>query len=271
MAERRDRSLGTGPEAQVSRGRFVGLGLAIGLSIAPGVAQADEPPIQLWHAYRGAEEAALQKIVADQRVAGGPAVELLAVPYDAFGSKLGSAIPLGEGPDLYIDSHERLGDYRVRGIVAPVGDAYEGDAAFRANAAAAVRLDGEIWGLPLSQKCVALYVNRALLREVPATLEGFEAVKAGLPDGVFPLAYETQSAYAHAAILGAFDGSLLGPGDAFGFVGDPAVRSLELVRTLLDRGVVPEDSDGALVQSLFRSGKAAAAISGPWLAADLEG
>src|SRR5690606_8104375 len=178
-------------------------------------------------------------------------------PYDAFGSKLGSAIPLGEGPDLYIDSHERLGDYRVRGIVSPVGDALEGEAAFRPNAVAAVRLDDAIWGLPLSQKCVALYVNRALLPEVPATLEGCAGLRDRLPEGVYPLAYESQSAYAHAAILGAFGGSLLGPGDSFGFVGEPALRSLELVRSLLDQRVLPEDSDGALVQSLFRSGKAA--------------
>ncbi|MCB9702257.1 MAG: extracellular solute-binding protein [Myxococcales bacterium] len=251
-----------------------------GLALAPlllgaGEARADEgdeaATIQLWHAYRGAEEEALQAILEAHRAAGGPPVETLAIPYDAFGSKLGAAIPLGEGPDLYIDSHERLGDYRVRGIVAPVGDAFEGEAAFRSNAVQAVTLDDAIWGLPLSQKCVALYVNQGLLKEVPATLEGFAGLRDTLPEGVFPLAYEAQGAYVHSALLGAFGGSLLGPDDSFGFVGDPAVRSLNLARALIDGGVVPSDADGALVTNLFRGGKAATAISGPWLAADLEG
>lgn len=226
-------------------------------------------PIRLWHAYRGVEEATLQALLADLRAQGGPEVELLAVPYDAFGSKLGAAIPLGEGPDLYIDSHERLGDYRKRGIVAPVGDAFEGPAAFTPNALAAVTMDGEPWALPLSQKCLALYVNEDLASAVPDTLEAFADLRARLPAGVFPLVYEAQSAYAHAALLGAFGGALLGPGDTFGFVGEPAVRSLELARALVDQGVVPADADGALVTNLFRGGKAALAVSGPWLAADL--
>src|SRR5262245_47009043 len=102
-------------------GALAALLLLIALLLAlPGVALA--APIRLWHAYRGDEQKALEEIVARWR---GEPVELLAVPYDAFGSKLAAAIPLGEGPDLYIDSHERLGDYRARGIVGPAGDALE--------------------------------------------------------------------------------------------------------------------------------------------------
>ncbi|MEZ4379852.1 MAG: extracellular solute-binding protein [Nannocystaceae bacterium] len=250
-------------------GRLLGAALGVSALLVAAPASADDAPIQLWHAYRGAEEDALNALLARHREAGGPPVETLAVPYDAFGSKLGSSIPLGEGPDLYIDSHERLGDYRVRGIVAPVGDAFAGPEGYRAKAVEAVTLDGDIWGLPLSQKCVALFVNKALLKEVPDTLEGIAALQPELPEGVFALAYEAQGAYAHAAILGAFGGSLLGPDDSFGFVGEPAVRSLDFVQSLIDRGAVPSDADGALVTNLFRAGKAATAISGPWLAADL--
>jgi arabinogalactan oligomer/maltooligosaccharide transport system permease protein len=223
-------------------------------------------PLQLWHAYRGDEQKALEAIVARFT---GEKVELLALPYDAFASKLAAAIPLGEGPDLFIDAHERLGDYRARRIVAPVGDALEAEAAFGAPALAAVREGGETWGLPLSQKCVALFVNTDLVREVPADLEGIAALAGSLPEGVTPLAYEAQGAYAHAAVLAAFGGRLLGEGDQFGFVGPGAEASLELVRGLARARVVPEDADGSLVTSLFRSGKAAFAISGPWLAADL--
>ncbi len=250
-----------------------------GLLLTSASASADEStatqsvdrdaPIQLWHAYRGAEEDALTAIIKRHRAAGGAPVELLALPYDAFGSKLGASIPLGEGPDLYIDSHERLGDYRVRGIVASIDAASVDSQGFRDNALEAVTLGGEIWGLPLSQKCVALYVNKGLLNDVPETLEGIAALQPRLPPGVFALAYEAQGAYAHSAILGAFGGSLLGPEDSYGFVGEPAIRSLELVKSLLESGAVPSDADGALVTDLFRAGKAATAISGPWLAADL--
>jgi arabinogalactan oligomer/maltooligosaccharide transport system permease protein len=243
-----------------------GLAALVAFALAMLVASsALAAPIRLWHAYRGDEEKALEQLVKE--LSPGP-VELLALPYDAFGSKLAAAIPLGDGPDLFIDTHERLGDYRARGLVAPVGDALE-PAAFVPKALAAVQIDGQAFAVPLSQKCVALYVNTDLVREVPPDLEGIAALRATLPRDVFPLAYEVMGAYGHSPILAAFGGELLAPNDQFGFVGPGAERSLAFVRGLLAQGAVPEDADGALVTSLFKSGKTAFAISGPWLAADL--
>jgi arabinogalactan oligomer/maltooligosaccharide transport system permease protein len=229
-----------------------------------GAARAAEP-IRLWHAYRGGEEAALAEALAEFDAA---PIETLAVPYDAFGSKLATAIPLGDGPHLFIDSHERLGDYRRRRLIAPVGDALEADV-FDAVALAAVQQDGQAWAVPLSRKSVALYVNTALVQEVPPTLEGILALAPTLPPGVYPYAYEVKKAYSHAPILHAFGGRMLGDDDGFGFVGSEAEASLVFVKALVDRGVVPGNADGALVTNLFRSGQAAFVASGPWLAADL--
>src|SRR5690606_30903091 len=114
-----------------------------------------EQPVKLWHAYRGAEQQALEQII----VGFDGQVELLAVPYDAFASKLESSIPLGEGPDLYIDAHERLGDYAQRGIVAPLPDSLAATLTpehYVDKAIAAVTIEGQPLGIPLSQKCLAL-------------------------------------------------------------------------------------------------------------------
>ncbi|MCA9649257.1 MAG: extracellular solute-binding protein [Myxococcales bacterium] len=234
------------------------------LLLLGSLAQAAEP-IRLWHAYRGAEEEALTEILADFD---GAPVETLAIPYDAFGSKLAAAIPLGEGPHLYIDSHERLGDYRRRKIVVPVGDALEAGA-FDPVALAAVRLDDEAWAVPLSRKSVALYVNTALVDEVPPTLEGIVALRSSLPKGVYPFAYEVKKAYSHAPLLHAFGGHMLTDDDRFGFVGPEAEASVRFAASLVEQGAVPANADGGLVTNLFKSGKAAFAMSGPWLAADL--
>lgn len=234
--------------------------------LLPALAAA--APIRLWHAYRDDEARALDAIVAAFK---GEEVEVLAVPFDAYASKLQAAIPMGEGPDLFIDAHERLGDFRARDLVAPVGDALEpgGEAVFQGPALAAVRQGGEILGLPISQKCVALYMNTALVKEAPATLEDIEALAGSLPQGVYPLAYEASNAYAHMPILAAFGGAMLGEDDQFGFVGPGPERSLELVRSLIARRIVPEDANGALVTDLFNAGRAAFVISGPWFAGGL--
>lgn len=265
------RATGSGLPISLARAlRFVALVAALWVVLSAGrSAPAVAAPIRLWHAYRGDEEKALERIVAAWSGRGDHPVELLAVPYDAFGSKLAADIPLGEGPDVYIDAHERLGDYLARGIVAPAGDALESPAVYSAPALEAVTLDGRPHAVPLSQKCVALYVNEDLVREVPPDLEGIAALRAALPAHVVPLAYEAQGAYAHAAVLGAFGGRLLDESEGFAFVGPAAEASLRLVSDLLAQGAIPEAADGSLVKELFRSGRAAFAISGPWLAADL--
>jgi arabinogalactan oligomer / maltooligosaccharide transport system permease protein len=236
----------------------------VGLLGLGGTARAAEP-IRLWHAYRGGEEAALVEVLA---TFDGAPVETLAIPYDAFGSKLAAAIPLGDGPHVFIDSHERLGDYRRRKLIAPVGDALE-IGVFDAVALRAVQLDGEAWAVPLSRKSVALYVNTALVADVPDTLEGIFALGPSLPAGVYPYAYEVKKAYSHAPILHAFGGRMLDEHDGFGMVGGAAEASLRFVQQAVARGAVPPNADGGLVTNLFKSGQAAFAASGPWLAADL--
>lgn len=254
--------------AMLPRSRASGLLFAL-LVLVPGLARAE--PVRLWHAHRDAELQALIAIVEAHTAAGGEKVELLQVAHESFGSKLAAAIPLGDGPDLFIDSHERIGDYRQRSLIGPADAAIESDAAFAANALVAVRQDGVAWAVPLSLKSVALYVNTDLVpaERVPADLEGIAALVGTLPAGVYPLAYEAQGAYGHMPLLHAFGGRMLADGDAYGFVGPAAEASLALAKELVDRGAVPSDTDGALVQNLFRGGRAAFAISGPWLASNL--
>jgi len=224
-------------------------------------------PIRLWHSQRGDEEKALEEIVS--RFKDSP-VELLAVPSDAFKSKVNSAVQFGEGPDLFIDAHNRIGDYLSRNVIAPVGDALE-TSAFVGPPLDAVSVGGQPYGVPLSQKSVALYINTDLVSSVPVDFESIGDLRGKLPPEVFPLAYEASGLYVHAAILHAFGGKVLKPGDEFGVVGPEAEKSLAFVLGLQNQKIIPEEADGALVSNLFRSGKAACAISGPWLATDLVG
>jgi arabinogalactan oligomer/maltooligosaccharide transport system permease protein len=225
----------------------------------------------LWHAYRGAEERALVELAERYEAERGVHVELLAVPFDAYSAKLSAAVPRAHGPDLFVDAHERLGIYRQEGVVGPAGDAFpdEDVAAFDAQAAGAVTLDGTRWGVPLAMKCVALYVNDALVARPPATLEDLAGLRPSLPADAYPLAYEAENPYYHAAILSGFGGRLLGDDGGYGFVGAGAERSIVLVKDLTADHVVPAEPSGALVKQLFAGGHAAAAIDGPWLADEL--
>lgn len=244
--------------------------LALALLVVLGPGCETPPSLVLWHSYRGEEEKTLVELAGRYEAEHGMHVELLALPFDAYTAKLTAAVPHAHGPDLFIDAHERLGIYRRESVVAPVGDALpDADvASYDPGAVDAITLDGQRWAVPLSTKCLALYVDDDLVKHVPP-LEDFAAMRASLPPDAYPLAYEAENPYHHAAILSAFGGRLLNPDGSYGFIGPAAEQSLALVQRFIAEHVIPADASGALVEQLFASGRAAMSIDGPWLAADL--
>ncbi len=221
--------------------------------------------IVLWHAYRGGEERAIERLAADYEISHpGVHVELLSIPFDAYSAKLAAAIPRAHGPDLFIDANERLGVYVRDGLVAPIADALPDSdlAAFDRTSLDAVTIGGARYAIPLSNKCLALYVNDALVRTDPKSIEDLAALRASLPEGTYPLAYEAASSFFHTPFLHAFGGKMMTADGAFAFDGPEAARSVDFVRDLTTEHVIPVEPDGALVTRLFASGHAAAAISG---------
>jgi arabinogalactan oligomer/maltooligosaccharide transport system permease protein len=247
--------------------RVWGLIVALLVLALPRVAAAE--PLRLWHAFRGKEEAALTELVNSWTDQSGVEVEVLALPHDSFAAKLEAAIPLGEGPHLFIYAHNNIGFFRERKVLAPVGDAFDADV-YLDKARKAVTVDGVAYGVPLSQKCLALYYRTDLVTGPPETLEGMrEVLRAPRGEGELLFAYATRDVYQHAVFVHAFGGRLLTEDDQFGFVGPEAEASVELVKRLADEGDVPQSADGALVKKLFAAGRVPFAFDGPWLASDL--
>lgn len=252
------------------RGRLACALVAIAAVLCASTVASAEP-LSLWHAYRGEEKTALEQVLREfERTHPGVQIEALQVPHDAYASKLTAAAPRGHGPHVFIDSHERIGDLVQRGVVRLLDARQSGDLnRFTPRAVDALREGQRLRGLPLALKCLALYVNPRLLPEVPPTLEALLERKRTLPPDVVPLAYPTTDVYYHAAFLHAFGGSQLGPDEGFGFASRAGEASIAFVRDAIAQGQLPEEASGALVSELFRSGRAAAVISGPWFASDI--
>ena len=233
---------------------------ALALAVVLGLARPAQAVV-LWHAYRGAEQQALDQVVDDfRRAHPGEVVEVLALPFDAYASKLEAAIPHGHGPDVFLDAHERLVDYLDKGLVTPLGPL--DPALFDASALAAVSPKGVPLGAPLALKCLALYLHAGV--PTPTSLDALLRTQK--------LAFEAQSAYGHAPLLHAFAGKILdesGASPRYAFADGPAEQSLAWVLAAVKRGSIPEEASGALVTQLFADKQAGAAISGPWLAAEL--
>jgi maltose-binding protein MalE len=259
--------------------RRASLGLAVAAVAALGLGgcrdAADGRAVVLWHTYSGDERAALEESVrAIEAADPSRRIALVAVPYEAFADKVTNAIPNGNGPDLFVFAHDRIGDWVASGLLEPV-EYYVDDALadrYAGEALAALAYRGSLYGLPLAVKSLALYYRTDLVSAPPTTTDELLALGRSLTGGGrYGLVYKNTDLYGHAPWLFGFGGRLFDEAGAVDLDGHAAIEAARFARSLTGAGgIVPPDVDGAAVATLFGAGRAAMAISGPWLAGELE-
>ena len=137
--------------------------------ITAALAIAETPTLKVWHAYRGDEQAALESVIkayddAEDTIE----IEILAVPYDSFVSKLEAAAPRGNGPDLFIAAHERIGAWSASGLIRPFSGQTDD---LHPATVEALSYEGQLFGMPMAYKCLALIINTDILSEPPASTD----------------------------------------------------------------------------------------------------
>jgi arabinogalactan oligomer / maltooligosaccharide transport system substrate-binding protein len=229
--------------------------------------------IVLWHAYNGAERAALETGAARWNAEHPDhPLELVAVPYGAFGDKLTSAIPGGNGPDLFIYPQDRIGDWAEGGVIEPI-EFWVDDAIadrFTEEALAAMAYKDSLWGLPVATKSLALFYRTDLAPEPPRTTDELLALgRAMRARQGYAVAYANVDLYGHAPWLFGYGGTIMDDAGTLSIATPEAAAAMRFARELVERGATAEHAEGPLVATLFNEGKAATAISGPWFVADI--
>jgi len=257
-------------------GKVFAATLACGLMFATGARAATD--LIVWHAYRGDEKAAFEKVVgmynARQKDA---VVKTLAVPYDAYADKITASVPRGKGPDVFIFAQDRLGGWVEAGETIEPIDFFLDDkvvAQLVPGMMAAMTYRDTVYGLPLNYKSIAMIYNTALVKTPPKTTGELVKVAKGLTNvasGRFGLAYEYSNFFFHAALMNAFGGQVFAPGPK------PVIDSpqnVQAVKTMLkwykEDGILPADPSSTLIASLFNEGKAAIVFSGPWFLGEVQ-
>jgi arabinogalactan oligomer/maltooligosaccharide transport system substrate-binding protein len=261
-------------------GFFGGLFAAVaagGLVAAAPVAQA-ATDIVVWHAYRGDEKAAFEKVVgmynAKQKAV---AVRTLAVPYDAYADKITASVPRGKGPDVFIFAQDRLGGWVEAGQTIEPIDFFVDDkvtSQFVPGMMTAMTYRDTIYGLPLNFKSIAMIYNTALVKAPPKTTGELIKVAKGLTNaasGRFGLAYEYSNFFFHAALMNAFGGQVFAPGPKPVIDSPQNVRAVKtMLKWYREDGILPADPSSTLIASLFNDGKAAIVFSGPWFLGEVQ-
>jgi arabinogalactan oligomer / maltooligosaccharide transport system permease protein len=242
------------------------LGLALLFAVAllgPTVARAAE--VVVWHAYRGAEESALARAAEAFTARTGHEVRLVGVSFGVFDAKLETAIPRGNGPDLFIAAQGNLGKWRRMALVVPVAAP---PAAHRDPAVAALSADGALWGQPLAFKSLLLLYDPSVIGEPPATTDAMLArVEELSGNGRYGLVYEAATPFYHAAFMHGFGGAALDATGAPALDTPAQIQALALAARLAE--AMPTGPTAERVSSLYDDGRAAMIIDGPWRVADL--
>ena len=245
--------------------------LAALLGVLPGAALA-QARLVVWHSYRGGEKAAFEKVVAayNARPDAKIKVDPLAVPFDAFADKISAAVPRGKGPDIFIYAQDRMGGWVEAGNTVEPIDFYVDDALkgrFIPTTVEALTYRGNLYGLPLDYKVIALIHNKKLLKSPPRTTGELVKVAQGLTNkaaGRFGLAWSYGDFYYVASLLNGFGGSVFDKATQPTMNAPANIKALELLVKWERAGFMPAEPSSALITSLFNEGKAAMVFSGPW-------
>lgn len=243
------------------------------------VLAAAQKEIVIWHAYRGAEKTAFEKVVEQfNKASAGKGIKAttLAVPYDAFADKITAAVPRGKGPDVFIYAQDRLGGWVAAGnTVEPIDFFLDAPTKGRFLAATmqAMTYQGNVYGLPLDYKVITMIYNKKLVPKPPRTSGEMAALAKKLTNagsGRFGLAYAYNDFYYHAALMNGFGGGVF-DGRKPTLNSPPDVKAAEALVNWLGQGFLPAEPSTALITALFNQGKAPIVFSGPWFLGEISG
>ena len=91
-----------------------------------------------------------------------------------------SQVPTGNGPDVIVMAHDKLGQMVKNGVVSPV-DLGEAKSKFSEAAVQGVTYDGKTYGVPYAVESVALIRNNKLTTDTPKTFD--EMIASGKKAG----------------------------------------------------------------------------------------
>ncbi|SDE33501.1 maltose/maltodextrin ABC transporter substrate-binding protein MalE [Limimaricola pyoseonensis] len=234
------------------------------LTAAPAYAFEDGKLV-IWTGDNRAPDA-LREVGAKFEEDYGIAVEVAVV--EPLPEKFQQAAATGDGPDILMHAHDRLGEWSTGGIIAPVTPGAGWTDGILPAAMDAVTFDGATWGYPVAVEAVHLIYNKEFVDTPPADFSEIAGME--LPEGVQPILWDYNNTYFTFPLLAAnggyafqkVDGSYDGANPGVNTEG--AVKGAEVLDGLIEDGVMPAGVDYGVMEGAMNNGEVAMVINGPW-------
>lgn len=180
--------------------------------------------------------------------------------------------PAGAGADLFAAPCDRMGELVSGGYVVPVVGSGEVAIKVLPSCRKAATYGSTMYGYPVSDETYALYYNKALISsdEVPRTWEEvISYTRENTKDGQYGFVMDPTTGYYTIIFTTANNNRLFGVTGQDGkntYLNTPeAVSGLKVMSDLASAvGISSTDLNSSIADDLFKSGKAAMEITGPW-------
>ncbi|MCG6658490.1 maltose/maltodextrin ABC transporter substrate-binding protein MalE [Halomonas campisalis] len=199
----------------------------------------------------------------------GIAVEI--VHPDNLTDRFQQAAGSGQGPDIVIWAHDRMGEWAQSGLLTPITPANGFRERYFDFTWQATQWNGETYGYPISVESLGLIYNKALVETPPESFAELMALDAELAaEGKKAILFDYGEPYYGWPLLAANGGypfRLTAEGfdvEDIGVNNAGAIQGAELLLELIDSGVLPRGTDYGVMDTRFNRGEVATMISGPW-------
>lgn len=245
----------------------------LGAAAAPTLA-FDDDRLTIWMGDNKGQDG-IREVAA--QFTGDTGIEVEVVFPDNLTDRFQQAAGSGQGPDIVIWAHDRLGEWAQSGLLTPIspGDSFRAD--YFDFTWDATLWNGDTYGYPISVESLGLIYNKALIDEAPESFEELVALDAELAaQGHKAILFDYGEPYYGWPLLAANGGyPFKQTEDGFdvsdiGVNNEGAVQGAELIAELIDSGVLPRGTDYSIADTRFNRGEVATMISGPWAWPNLE-
>jgi maltose-binding protein MalE len=191
------------------------------------------------------------------------------------------AAPAGQGPDILMEPHDRIGSFVVPGLLAAMPSklfSSKERADYNSAAFSAFSYSGKTYGVPWARETYFLFYNKDLVKTAPQTWGGLIQTAKKLTSGdQYGFLWDTTNFYYDFAFMGGYGGyvfkrtkSGLDP-KQLGINTAGSIKGLTLIQDLTNfYKLVPPTTNTDVMEGKFAAGKVGMIIDGPWAVANFK-
>lgn len=234
-----------------------------------------QPKLVIWCSEKQVD--ILQRLGEEFKARYGVVVEVQYVNFPDIKPKFLTAAPEGQGADIIVGAHDWVGELVANGLLEPIPSFAELNQFFESGLGA-FSYGGRLYGLPYALEAIALIYNKDYIPAAPKTVEEMikiaKQIDAEFAREVRGLVFPVTTFYYAVPFIFGYGGYVFKDTPTglnvkdIGLANEGAIKGARLIKRFVDEKIIDPADNYQIMDSMFKEGKAAMIINGPWAIKD---